>query len=48
MDGIDRAFTSVHPRIFDVFIMSVVVKWDVFEFIGRGLTNNWMMLCESH
>ena len=42
-----RAFASVHPHIFDVVIMSVVVKGDVFEVICHGLTENWMVFCES-
>ena len=43
-----RAFESVRPHIFDVVIMSVVVKGGVFEVIGHGRTNNWMVLCEFH
>ena len=48
VDRIFRAFAPVCPCIFDVVIMSALVKEDVFEFIGRGLTKNWMVLCELH
>ena len=30
VDGIVRSFTSVNPHIFDVVIVSVLVKGDVF------------------
>ena len=43
-----RAKMSVRPSIFDVFVMRVVVKGDIFEFIGYIHTKNWMVLCESH
>ena len=45
VDGIMRAFASVRPRIFDVFIMRVVVKGELFEVICHGRKNNWMVLC---
>ena len=48
VDGIVRAFASVRPFIFDVVIMSVVVKGGVFEVIGHGITKNWVVLCELH
>ena len=43
-----RDKASVCPHIFDEAIIHEVVKGDVFEFIGRGLTKNCMVLCESH
>ena len=39
---------SIHPRTSDDVTMHVLVKGDAFEFIGRGRTNNWIMLCELH
>ena len=48
VDGIVRYNASVRPLIFDVVVMRVVVKGDVFEFIGHRLTNNWMVFYESH
>ena len=41
-----RAKAPVSPHILDVVIMIVVVKGDVFEFIGHRNTKNWMVLCE--
>ena len=35
------------PHISDDAVMHVVVKGDVFEFTGCGLTNNGIVLCES-
>ena len=35
-----RAFASVLPQIFDVFIIIVVFKGYVFEVIGSGRTKN--------
>ena len=46
--GFMMAFAYVRPWLFDVVIMSVVVKGGVFEFIGRGGMENWMLMCESH
>ena len=43
-----RAKASVRPHIFDDVVIHEVVKGDVFEFIGLGRRNNWMVLCESH
>ena len=43
-----RFNASVFTRISDVFVMHEVVKGHVFEFIGRGQTKNWMVLCELH
>ena len=40
MDRIVRDFVSVLPHISDVVTMSVVVKWDIFEVIGRGHMKN--------
>ena len=37
-NGIMRAKVYVHPRIFDVVTIRVVVKGDVFEFIVRRRT----------
>ena len=48
VDGIVRSKASVHPHIFDVVAMYVVVKGDVFEFIGHRCTKKWMVLCELH
>ena len=48
VDSIDRAKASVRPHIFDVVIISVVVKWGVFEVIGRGRTNKCMVLCDFY
>ena len=48
VDGIVRSKASVYPRIFDVVVMSVVVKGGVFEFIGHGFTKNWVVLCDSY
>ena len=46
IDGIVTAFAYVRPCIFDVVIMSVVVKWDVFEVIDHGHMKKLMVLCE--
>ena len=48
LDEIVRAFSSVRPHILDVVIISVVVKQEIFEVVGRGRTNNWMVLCDLH
>ena len=48
VDRIMRDKESVCPCIFYVLVMHVLVKGDVFVFIGRRHTNNWMVLCESH
>ena len=48
VDGIVRAFESFRPHKFDVVVMSLVVKGEVFQFIGRGLTKNYMVFCELH
>ena len=48
VDGIVRAFASVLPHIFDVVIISAVFKGNIFEFIGRRLTKNWMVLYDSY
>ena len=48
LDRIMRALASVRPSIFDVVIMSVVVKGDLLELICRGRTNNLMVLCQLH
>ena len=39
---------SVRPRVSDTITMHKVVKGDIIEFIRRGGTNKWIMLCESH
>ena len=43
-----RANAYVRPHILDDVVMHVVVKGYVFEFIGLGSMNNWIVLCESH
>ena len=43
-----RSNSYVYPRIFDVVIMSVVVKWYAYGFIVRVHTKNLMMLCDYH
>ena len=48
VDRIVREFASIQSRIFDVVIISVLVKADIFEVIGCGRTKNWMVLYESH
>ena len=42
-----RDKTSVCPHISDDVVLHVVVKVDVFEFIGLEQTNTGIMLCES-
>ena len=46
MVGYVSAKVYVHPHIYDVVVMYVVVKGGVFEFIGRRHTKNWMVLCD--
>ena len=46
--GFMRAKAYVRLHISGVFVMHVLIKGDVFEFIGRKNTNNWMVFCESH
>ena len=48
LDGILRDKVSICPCMFDVVVMRALVKWDVFEFIGRRRTKNWMVLCELY
>ena len=48
LDSIVRDFDTVRPRIFDVVVISVLVKKGIFEVIGRGRMKKWMVLCESH
>ena len=48
VDGLMRDFAYVCQYIFDVVIMSLLVKGDVFEVIEHGCTKNWMVLCEYH
>ena len=48
VDGTVRAKVSVLLHIFDVVVMCVVVKGNIFEFIGNRHTKNWIVLCESH
>ena len=46
--GFVRAKAYFQPHIsYDVMIREVV-KGGAFEFIGRGHTKNWIMLCKSH
>ena len=45
LDMVVRLFLSVCSHIFDVTVMSVLVKGDVFEVIGRGHTKKWVVLC---
>ena len=44
VDGIVRAFVFVCISIFDVVVMSVIVKGGVFEVIGHGRTKQCMVL----
>ena len=39
-----RDKASIRPHISYDFVMHVVVKGDVFELIGHGLTENGIML----
>ena len=41
-----RSKESFRPRISNYIVMHVVVKGDVFEFIGRVITKNGILLCE--
>ena len=43
-----RAKASLCPRIFDANVMCVLFKEDIFDFIGLGHTNNWILLCELY
>ena len=40
----DKAYVPLHTSIF--FIIHVVVKGGIFDFIGCIRTKNWMVLCE--
>ena len=40
VDGIVRAKASICPHIFDVVLMRLVVKLDIFELIGFRHTKN--------
>ena len=42
-----RAKVSVRPHISDDVLMYVLVKGDIFEFIGLGRMKNGIVLCES-
>ena len=42
--GCVRAKASLHPHISDDIVMHVVVKGKVFEFIGRGIMENGILL----
>ena len=46
--GFVRSTESVRPRISDDVVIHVLVKGDIFYFIGCGRTENWIVLCESH
>ena len=46
--GFVRAKKSFRPRISAEVLVNILVKWDKFEFIGRGRTNNCIVMCESH
>ena len=48
VDRIVSAKASLRPHIFDLVVMRVVFKGDVFEFIGYGHTKKWIVLCELH
>ena len=39
-----RSNASIFSHILDYIRMHEVVKWDVFEFIGIGRTQNWIVL----
>ena len=42
-----RAKASVFPHVLDGVVAHVVFKWDTFEVICRGQTNNGIVLCQS-
>ena len=46
--GFVRANSYVRPHILDDVVMHVAVKGDLFEIVGLGRMNNWIVLCESH
>ena len=46
--GFMRANVSALPHIFDEVVINILVKGDLFKFIGLGHKKNWMVLCESH
>ena len=48
VDSILKSKMSVYPQIFDVVVMRVLFKKDLFEFIRRIHKNNWMVFCEFH
>ena len=39
---------SIQTRILDDFVMHVVVKGGVFDFIVKIFPKNLMVLCKSH
>ena len=43
-----RPKASFCPHILNDVIIHVVVKGDIFEFIGLGGTDNGILLCELH
>ena len=45
--GFVRANAYVCSRILDDFVMHIVVKGDVLEFVGLGRMKNCIVLCES-
>ena len=47
MVGCMRAKAPVCPRILNDVVMYVVVKGDVFEYIGLRCMKNDIVLCES-
>ena len=41
-----RSKASICPRMLYGVVRNVVFKGGVFEFIGLGITKNWIVLCE--
>ena len=46
MVGCVRAKASVRPSILHDVVMNELFNGGVFDFIGLGSTNNWIVLCE--
>ena len=46
--GFVRDKMSFCPSKFEYVVVHEVVKGDLFEFLGLGCTNNWILLCELH
>ena len=48
MVGCVRAKVSIFLHILNEVVMYLLNKGDVFECIGIGRKNNWILLCELH